>query len=422
MTARDTSKGSDLDGGQNSFIHTGTAAILFSVVILATHGFGNSLVPALLPRIAESFQTGYGALGLAVAAGTFSYGAGAVLGIRIVDRFPSRGLLIACLGVCGAGFFAAATAGSAGTLAICVVIIGLMSPVSWAVSVYLVAQVVRPEAHGRVLAIAGAGAGVGTGVNGVFVQSLTGPGQWRWAFVIAGGAAVLMILVSLMVLRRPVAPPMRGEKRRDNAWRMIWSMRPGRLVLLVSMVVGVTSFTFASYLSEVALDELHVSSLAAAVPWWLGSMVGISSALPAGLLIDRGRPMLAISITALIYTLTLTILAVTWSYPALLMATFGYAIFNFPLWGVLGWIAHRSMRPELAVRAVSGGLAMAAWAAMAGVALSGWWIDRTGTFKGPVIMLAVIMAAATIWLAFGHLAESSGRLYRDDDAHAPGTG
>ncbi len=394
--------------GDERLTGSATAAALFGVVIVVTHGFGNSLVPALLPRIAESFDAGYGVLGLAVAAGLIAYGVGAALGIRIVDRVPPRALLVTCLAVCGAGLLAVSGAGSPGVLALCVVVIGLASPISWSVTVYFVGRVVGSAAHGRVLAVAAAGAGVGNGINGVFVQMLTARGQWRWAFVIAGGLAAAMVVVTLLVLRRPIEPPARaaGTGREGEAWRRIWSEPAGRLVILMSMVAGIGTFTFSAYLSEVALDEMLVSPLAAATPWWLASAVGIAVALPIGLISDRGSPVGVMAITALTYGASLTILVFTWSYPALLMATFGFAVFSYPIWGLFGLVAHRSFPPELAVRAVSGGLAVAACSAMAGVTAAGWWIDRTGSLRGPAIVLAVMITVVGVRLLCLHRAAS----------------
>ena len=399
-------------------VHPLTAAVLFGVVILVTHGFGNSLVPALLPRIAESFQTGYGVLGLAVGAGLLAYGLGAALAMRILDLVPPRGLLVLCLAVCGIGFLAVSAATSPGMLALCVLVIGLASPISWAVTLQIAARTVNPGSHGRVMAVAAAGAGAGNGLNGVFVQMLTGPGQWRSAFIVAAGVTACAIAGTWLVFRRPVGslseettiPPA------GNAWRRIWAVRGGRIVILMSMLAGAGSFVFAAYLSEVAVDELHVSPLAAAVPWWLASVVGVVAALLAGLMSDRGSPIGVMRVMALVYAASLAILAVVWSYPGLLAAAFGFAVFNFPIWGLFGLAAHRSLPPDLAVRAVSGGLAMAAWAATACITLAGLWIDRAGSFRGPVAMLVVLMVGAAVWLGTEHRAESRGRLHYEGKA------
>ena len=350
-------------------------------------------------------------LGPAVATGLLAYGVGAAAGIAVLDRIPPRGLLALCLAVSAAGFLAASAAQSPGVLALCVVAIGLVSPISWSAAVHVIGRVVRSSSHGRVMAVAGAGAGAGNGVNGVFVRLFAGPERWRLAFVIAGVLAALTIAGALAVLRRPIDRPERPEASAGEgaAWRRIWSVPAGRIVIMASMFAGAGSFTFSAYLSEVAVDELAVSPLAAAAPWWLASAVGLAIAIPAGALADRGSPVGVMSVMALVYALCLSVLALDWSYPALLVATFGFAAFNFPIWGLLGLAAHRNLAAGLAIRALSGGLAAAACMAMTGVSAAGLWIERTGTFRGPVIMLAVLMGLVTAWLASGYAAES-GRL------------
>ena len=56
-----------------------SATIALSLGTLASHGFGLSLVPAMLPRIEEEFGSGYGVLGLAVASGLLAYATGALM-------------------------------------------------------------------------------------------------------------------------------------------------------------------------------------------------------------------------------------------------------------------------------------------------------------------------------------------------------
>ncbi len=376
-----------------------TAAALFGLVILVTHGLGNSLAPALLPRIAESFQTGYGILGAAVAASVLAYGLGAMVGVRVVSRMPSRSLLIVCLMISGLGLLCVAVVRSAPMLAVCIIMTGLVSPISWSASVHIIGQVVRSDFRGRVMAVGAAGGGIGIGINGVFVQTLTGSGDWRWAFVIAAGLAVLTVVATFSVLRHPITPPARPEHVAGrDVWREVWAARAGRMVVLLGVGAGMGGFTFSAYLSEIALDELMVAPLTAAALWWLASVVGAIAAWPAGRAGDLGSPVAVLSMTALAYAASLTIMAVTWVYPALIVAVIGFAVFALPIWGLLGLAVQRSLPPQLVVHTISAGLIVAALSAAVSISAAGIWIERNGSFRGPMMFLALLMASITLWL------------------------
>lgn len=401
-----STNGSSAAGG-GAFVSSPQAAGLLGAVILITHGFGGGLLPALLPRITESFQSGYGVLGLAAASGFAAYGLGAAFGVKAVDRFPPRGLLIFCLAVSGAGFLAASASSSPGVMAACAAAVGLAAPASWAVSVHIAGAAVDPRHHGRVMAAASAGTGVGYGLNGLFVQMMAGPGEWRAAFVIASAAAFAVIAGTLLVFRRPIELPFRMEEvGRGGGLRQIWLVPGGRAVILMSVVSGACGLPFAAYLSEVAVEELAVSPLAAAFLWWLAAAVGVAAALPAGLLADRGSPVSAAAVMAGGYAVLLGLLAFWWSYPALLTASVAYGVLNFPVWGLIGLAAHRSLPPRLAVKAVSVGLMAAAWTASLMVTVSGAWIDRFGSFRAPAAVLAVLTAALTWWFRSAYRAPS----------------
>ncbi|MCY3580025.1 MAG: MFS transporter [bacterium] len=398
MTGTET--GSGTSPAHLKRVGSGRVAVLFCVVIMVTHGFGNGLVPAFLPRIAEQLESGYGVLGLAVASGLMAYGLGAAIGVKVIDRFPLQAILLASLAVGAAGFLVIVWVDSAPALAGCVATISLVSPISWAVSVRLIASVVEPSSHGRVMSVAGAGAGAGGGVNGLFVLLFAEPGQWRWAFFIASAVAVLAALAAMTVLPGGTISGAGSSSGRPRAWREAWSLRAGRTVMLVSVALGVTGFPFISYMSATAEEEFMGSALAMAVLWWVASSVGLVTAVLAGLWSDRASPVLVIGVIALTYTTTLTFFAINWSYGGLLAAAIGFGLFNYPTWGLLGHLAgQRITEPALALRAVSGGLTGAAFFATGAVTLTGWWIDQAGTFRIPAIVLAGLGCLTAIWLA-----------------------
>lgn len=387
------------------FIGPGRAAVLFCAVIMVTHGFGNGLVPALLPRIGESFGSGYGTLGLAVSSGLLAYGLGSAVGVRVVDLFPLRGIILAALSVCVVGFLVAVWARSPVALAGSVVLISLMAPISWSASVRLIARVVKPSSLGRVTVVASSGAGVGGGINGVFAVSLAGLDEWRLAFAIATVASVATALAILLLLpRTPASEPRLARtavRRRD--WRDTWAVRTGRMVILFSIAAGLGGFTFVSYMSATAVDEFGVSPVAVAGLWWIASSVGLMAAVVMGAWSDRVSPVLVIGVISFVYFSGLVVLVLTWSYSGLMLAALGFGFFNYPIWGLLGHLAGQGMEPRLAVRAFSGGLTAAAWCATSGIALAGWWIDRTGSFRIPVIALAALSGLVTAWIATEYL-------------------
>ncbi|WP_420612442.1 MFS transporter [Candidatus Spongiisocius sp.] len=402
------------------FIGTGRAAALFCAVIMVTHGFGNGLVPALLPRIGESFGSGYGALGLAVSSGLLAYGLGAAVGVRVVDVFPLRGIILAALSVCVVGFLVAVWSTSPLVLAGSVVLISLLAPISWSASVRLIARVVEPSSLGRVTVVASSGAGVGGGINGAFAFFLARPDEWRLAFVVATAVSAVTALAILLSLPGTPAsrPRLARTTVRQRDWRATWAVRTGRVVILLSVAAGVGAFTFVSYMSATAVDEFGVSPAGVAVLWWIASSVGLTAAVVMGAWSDRVSPVLVIGVISLAYSSGLLVLVLTWSYAGLMVAALGFGFFNYPIWGLLGHLAGQGMEPRLAVRAFSGGLTAAAWCAVSGIALAGWWIERTGSFRIPVIVLAVLSSLVTGWLVTEYARRRVGAVFQ----HPPSIG
>lgn len=390
---------------ERRWVSTLGAAALFGLVMMVTHSFASGLTFALLPRIEESLGVGYGVLGLVLSITMAAYAAGTALTVKLLDLLPPRGLLILCIVVCGLGSLVLSTASSAWLLALCTGVIGISAAVSWSALSYMTGECVDPRYQGSVVVVGGVAAGVGKGINGVLVWVLAAEGEWRAAFAGTAVLAVCAVAVALAVFRRPVDRPLpAAESERGAAGlRRIWSSAVGRVVILGSLMAGVGGVVFAAYLSEIAINDLGVSPLAAAVPWWLTSAAAVISALPVGLMGDRGSPVGIVSVITGVFTASLVMLAVWWSYPALILAALGFGVFYFPIWAKLWLAAHKGLSPPLAVRAVSiGGVAGQASAAV-GIAAAGAWIEATGSFRITAAVQAVIIGAAVIWFRQVHL-------------------
>ena len=380
------------------------AGVLFGWGIMATHGFGLGLIPALLPNIAHSLGSGYRIMGLATSTTLFAYGLGAALTPRLAEKVGMRRLLIATYLLTGAGFILTAASGSAPILALCVVTLGLSAPANWTATLQAAGRVTAPGRRGLVMSIASAGGGIGAAVNGLFVWTLTGPHSWRWAFIIAAATAGAAALATSLLIKDPLPPPLSSAERRGSH-RRVWAEGAGRMIILISAGSAVTAFTVGYYLTAVATDEFGVGPLASAALWWLAGAVALAAAGPLGTMADRTTPTRALLVTASLYTALLLAAANFWSYPIWLLVAAGFAVFNYPIWGLLGLEADRSLPPEMAVRAVTDGLALGAPAAGITIALAGAWFERASTLRPLISILAMGAMAIAFWLAVRHRAD-----------------
>lgn len=375
-----------------------SAALVFGLGTLVSHGFGLSLVPAMLPRIEEDFQSGYGALGVAVATGLIAYALGSVLASPIMRLVPTRGLLVGTFAVTGVGFLMTAFASSPTYIAVAVVLLGLSAPVSWTATMHVARETVSSDSLSTVSAGASGGASVGVILNGVLVQTSGSIHTWRASFFVAAIVAVAVIVIALAVLRQPVPKPDSSGIALIGVFRRVLADPSGRMIVATSAISGITVFTLATFLTATAIDEMGVSDTAAALLLGIAGMVGLGSALGFGRVGDRRTPTFAITVAMALYAATLAILGAGWSHSVLVVAVIGYGILNGPVWGLMGAAANRRFTAELAVGAVSLGLVASALAGAIGNSVSGMWLEATGSMRGPVLMLAVMASAFTLYL------------------------
>jgi len=374
------------------------ATLALGLGTLVSHGFGLSLVPAMLPRMEAEFQSGYGALGVAVATGLLAYALGSLLAPLTMRAVPTRGLLIGTYSLTGAGFVVSALASSPISISGAVILLGISAPISWTATIHVARESVSPDSLSIVSAGASGGAAVGVILNGVLVSTSGSMHNWRVSFWIAVLVAGLAIAVVLAVFREPIAKPASTSTALVALFRKVLVDPSGRMVVATSAVSGVAVFTLATFLTATSIDEMGASDTATALLLWIGGSVGVGSALVFGKLGDRRTPTFAIATVMATYATTLIVLGVGWSYPVLVVAVVGYGVLNGPVWGLMGAAATRRFSAELAVGAISLGLAAASVLGAIGNSVAGVWIEETGSMRGPVLVLASLTSALTVYL------------------------
>lgn len=382
----------------NSSRPVGPATLVLGLGTLVSHGFGLSLVPALLPHIERELQSGYGALGLAVATGLLSYAIGAAVTSRVMRAVPTRGLLLGSFALSAAGFVVMAVSASPLVIAVAVTVLGLSAPISWTATIHLGRESIPASSSGVLLAGASGGAAAGVIVNGVLVQTSDSIHPWRVSFVVAAGIALVAIVLTARMFPEAVAVPERSGSRVLPLFGQVLKDPSGLMIVATSCVSGLAVFVLSTFLTATAIDEMGTSAGAAAVLLWIGGLVGVSAALVLGRLGDRKAPVFAIAVAMTTYAAALVSLTLGWNYPWLVVAMVGYGILNGPVWGLMGAAANRRFSSELGVAAVSLGLVGASLIAALGNSVSALWLESTGSMRGPVSVLAVVTALTAIYL------------------------
>lgn len=379
-------------------ISTALVTAVLGMGTLLSHGFGLSLVPAMLPRIADDLGAGYGVLGTVAAAGLVAYTVAGLGAGWIVDRMPARALLVGSFVVSIAGLAAAGAASSALTLTAAVVVLGAAAPVSWAVTLHVAGETVAPAARAVVMAGAASGAALGVLVNGVLVQTSADLHSWRVSFVVAAVIGLAPIAGAVLLFREAIPGTRPADPAAQPAgYRAVAASPAGRLVVGSAMVAGAVGFPFTVFLTATALDELAAGATRAAALWWLIGIIGTLAGPLVGRVGDRGSPIGPLAAGAVAFASGLGVLAVTWHYAGLVLASVGLAVLYYPIWGLVGALASRHFPPAVAVRAITLGLVGAALGGAVANAAAGAWIEATGSFREPVALMAAVMGIAALW-------------------------
>lgn len=376
-----------------------SATIVLGLGTLVSHGFGLSLVPALLPQIEATFASGFGALGLAVATGLLAYAAGGLLASRVLDWLPNRTVLNGTFLLTALSLAGASLAVSPAMITPPVILLGVAAPISWAATAHVVSRAVEFQSRNLVMGGAAGGVGLGVIVNGALVRFFSTPTAWRASFLVAAGISILVVVASVLLFRQPIDRPSTGlGPSRRGSYRALLGTWPGKVVVFSSAIAGVSAYTYMTFLTTTAIVEMETGADAAGGLLWLIGVVGVIASLSAGRLGDRASPLRVVGTLFLICASGFSVLTVSWGYPGLVVGSIGMAVLNYPVWGLVAAIAMRRFDPPMALRTVSLGLVGAASLAAISSVVTGQWLDRVGSMRSPVLVLAAMSFGIGFWL------------------------
>jgi len=380
-------------------IRPGPAVVTFGLGLLVTHGFGLSLMPALLPEISADLGAGYDELGAALASGMLFYSIGAISAGRLLERLPNRGLLVATFAIPALGLVVANRATSGLHIALAVIILGVNAGVSWPATLHLLSEKVEETRRTMVMSAVAGGVGLGLIVNGTLVQQIDAGFSWRAAVLVAAAVCALPIVATLFTVRGAIDRPER-EDAAIGGLRAAARTKAGWVVGLAGLAAGLFGAPFVAFLSAVAVDELGASSNEAALLWWLVGGAGIIWSLAIGRLGQRTNPVLALVVGSAIQACAYVVLASVWAFWAQALAAALFVAYYYPMWGLAGSFAASLFSRAMAVRAVVMGLLGAAVGGALANTAAGVWFDSTGTFRPIMTTMAIGMGLMLAFFAY----------------------
>lgn len=377
----------------------GVLAFIFTACNATTHGFSVFLYSALLPEIRQVFALSYSqAAFIAALLQLFYMGASIVSGIAAAWISPRNMVRLTILLSPALMALAVATPWVA-PFALCLALVSACAVSNWNAIAALASEVIPSSHRSRVLGLASSGAAFAICLNGVLIATLQGislTGFW----LICAALTLIVTLLTFWVLAplaadtrpRPTrAPSLRSVLRQ---WLRLCLEQPIALhILLLSAFIGGISGPFLNFLSAFVSERLGATAHTTGSLWTLIGVGGVLGGLLLGSLADRWgalRVMIAsisafgVAMLGLLWQPSMTL---TWLAAGL------FALFYFPVWGLMAAYLSTRLTPVQSLQVVS--LSMVGYGLGSATAnwLCGWLLQASQQF-----------ALVHLWIVFWVLA------------------
>ncbi|MCF5006857.1 MFS transporter [Pseudomonas lactis] len=361
-------------------------ALIFTACNATTHGFSIFLYSALLPQIRQVFELSYSqAAFVAALLQLFYMGASIVSGIAAAWISP-RNMVKLTMAFSPALLALAVATPWVLPFALCLALVSACAVSNWNAIAALVGEVIPASHRSRVLGLASSGAAFAICLNGVLIALLQGI-SLRYFWLMCAGLTLIVTLLTFWAL----APLATGQHiKQSSAPSLRWVLRqwvdlcleyPVALhILLLSAFIGGISGPFLNFLSAFASERLGANAQITGSLWTLIGIGGVVGGLLLGALADRWGALrvMALSISAF----GLAMLALLWQ-PSLNLTWLAaglFALFYFPVWGLMAAYLSARLSPVQSLQVVS--LSMVGYGLGSATAnwLCGWLLQATGQF------------------------------------------
>ena len=361
-------------------------ALIFTACNATTHGFSIFLYSALLPQIRQVFELSYSqAAFVAALLQLFYMGASIVSGIAAAWISP-RNMVKLTMALSPALLALAVATPWVLPFALCLALVSACAVSNWNAIAALVGEVIPASHRSRVLGLASSGAAFAICLNGVLIALLQGI-SLRYFWLMCAGLTLIVTLLTFWALaplatgqhiKQSSAPSLRRVLRQ---WVDLCLEYPVALhILLLSAFIGGISGPFLNFLSAFASERLGANAQITGSLWTLIGIGGVVGGLLLGALADRWGALrvMALSISAF----GLAMLALLWQ-PSLNLTWLAaglFALFYFPVWGLMAAYLSARLSPVQSLQVVS--LSMVGYGLGSATAnwLCGWLLQATGQF------------------------------------------
>lgn len=282
-------------------------AIVFTLFVAVTFGFGVYLFALVVPVMRQSLAFEYTAIGIVTGGAQTSFVIAALVCPILVKRFGGGQVIVGA--VAASALLLLLFTRVQSVVSIGVVLAGLGATAAFMVipTVGVISETVPFCYRSRVNGLVSSGTAYGQFANGILVSRLLPGHSWHLVWIVAGSVSLAVAFAGWVALRWFAAPvfvrntPTRATSRHPSGDRQRLVTRRNVTVWTLLALSGMACGPWQNYLSSFLTDERGHSLDTIGQLWSTIGVVGLFSGFAAGMAADKAgaRMALALSYAAL---------------------------------------------------------------------------------------------------------------------------